>query len=99
MEARACAWLVMLGFESAALSLGPAKKDEESAKIPWSALEAARNPTRRGSHEADASTGNWGGQSRDLLRPKSRIKLAQDREKIRGTKRETDAANAATLYL
>jgi hypothetical protein len=34
MEARACAWLLMLGFESAALSLGPAKKDEESAKSP-----------------------------------------------------------------
>jgi len=29
MEARACAWFVVLGFESAALSLGPAKKDEE----------------------------------------------------------------------
>ena len=34
MEARACAWLVVLGFESAALSLGPGKKDEESAKSP-----------------------------------------------------------------
>jgi hypothetical protein len=31
MEARACALLVVLGCESAALSLGPAKKDEESA--------------------------------------------------------------------
>jgi hypothetical protein len=29
MEARACAWLVMLGLESAALSLGPAKKKDE----------------------------------------------------------------------
>jgi hypothetical protein len=47
MEARACAWLVVLGLESAALSLGPAKKDEESAKslvrsravlTPWSGL-------------------------------------------------------------
>src|SRR5260221_14444917 len=34
MEARACAWLVVLGLESAALSLGPGKKDEESAKSP-----------------------------------------------------------------
>lgn len=49
MEARACAWLLMLGFESAALSLGPAKKDEELAKIPWSALEAVRNPGQLGS--------------------------------------------------
>ena len=47
MEARACAWLVVLGLESAALSLGPAKKDEESANplvrsrvvlTPWSGL-------------------------------------------------------------
>jgi hypothetical protein len=32
IEARACAWLVVLGLESAALSLGPTKKDEELAE-------------------------------------------------------------------
>jgi hypothetical protein len=44
MEARACAWLVMLGFESAALSLGPAKKDEELAKSPGPLSKQCETP-------------------------------------------------------
>ena len=62
MEARACAWLVVLGLESAALSLGPAKKDEESAKSPGP-LSSGAYPLVGGSHEADASTADSGGQS------------------------------------
>ena len=45
---------MVLGFESEALSLGPAKKDEESAKSPGP-LSKSRAPGR-GAHEADAST-------------------------------------------
>jgi len=66
MEARACAWLVVLGLESAALSLGPAKKDEESAKSPGP-LSSGAYPLVGGSHEADASTADSGGQSVRLL--------------------------------
>src|SRR5712664_1161825 len=69
MEARACAWLVVLGFESAALSLGPGKKDEESAKSLVRSRSSAK-PGTPGPHEADASTGKWSGQSvQRLLRP------------------------------
>src|SRR3984893_4505729 len=62
LEARACAWLVVLGLESAALSLGPAKKDEELAKSPGP-LSSGAYPLFGGSHEADASTADSGGQS------------------------------------
>ena len=44
MEARACAWLVVLGLESAALSLGPAKKDEELAKSPGPLSKQCETP-------------------------------------------------------
>jgi hypothetical protein len=47
MEARACAGIVVLGFESAALSLGPAKKDEESAKSPGPLSSGAKPRTAR----------------------------------------------------
>jgi hypothetical protein len=90
---------VVLGFESAALSLGPAKKDEELAKSPGP-LSSGAYPVGRGSHEADASTADWGGQSlRCLLRPECRIELTQDSEEVGGTECEVDAANAPPLKL
>src|SRR6202040_3523284 len=86
------------GLESAALSLGPAKKDEELAKSPGP-LSSCAFPVRGGSHEADASTGDWGGQSRELLRIGSRIKFAKHGKKVRGAESESDATNAAPLKL
>jgi hypothetical protein len=49
-EARACALLVVLGLESAALSLGPAKKDEELAN-PLVRSRAVPTPESQGPHE------------------------------------------------
>ena len=88
---------MVLGFESAALSLSPAKKDEELAKSPGP-LSSGAPPYSEGAHEADASTADWGGQSvRRLLRSERRIELTQDGKEVCRTESEVDAADATPL--
>ncbi len=69
MEARACAWLVVLGLESAALSLGPAKKDEESAKSPGP-LSSGAYPLVGAHTRRMLAQGILEGNRGDLIRPK-----------------------------